>query len=168
MDHWTTMAGFTFIERTSETQYVRFADENNCSSPVGMGGGVNIVRVARTNGSGADTCPTGSIIHEIGHTVGLGHTHQQCNRDNFLIYTWNDPDDPNEQANFGKLCGLGWADYSWWDTQSIMHYGSSANLTLLDGSGFTAQRLSLSDGDLQAVREMYDYLLRPPLIALVL
>lgn len=156
--HWEANFDFDFIVRTSESQYVHFQTGSGCSSGLGKSSPTNI--------SLSTSCSTGSVIHEIGHAVGLHHTQNRCDRDNHLI-VWTSRIDPGALHNFNKQCGSNYWDVAWWDTQSIMHYGSYAfqaagvtdpTMTLLDGvTTFTAQRTALTRGDLQAVLETYDY-----------
>jgi hypothetical protein len=160
MQAWNEDFGFTFVERTTQTQYVHFQPGGGCSSGLGKGSGA-------TNISLSTGCSTGNVIHEIGHAVGLHHTHVRCDRDRYLV-VWEERIDPAFfVANFTKQCGSNYWDVGWWDTQSIMHYSSFAfpapgetepTITLADGvTTFSSQRDALTRGDLQGVRELYDY-----------
>jgi hypothetical protein len=156
--HWETNFGFDFVARGSETEYIHFQTGGGCSSGIGKSSPTNI--------SLATGCSTGNVIHEIGHAVGLHHTQNRCDRDNHLI-VWTARIDPGALHNFSKQCGSNYWDVAWWDTQSIMHYDSWAfqasgvtdpTMTLLDGvTTFNSQRTALTQGDLQAVLELYDY-----------
>jgi hypothetical protein len=159
MQAWTEDFGFNFVDRTSETQYVNFQPGTGCSSGIGKQSGA-------TNVSLATGCSTGNVIHEIGHAVGLHHTHVRCDR-NLHVMVFEERIDPDFLHNFTKQCGTSYWDVAWWDSQSIMHYDSWAfqaegetdpTMTLADGvTTFSSQRTALTDGDLQAVRELYDY-----------
>jgi hypothetical protein len=158
ISNWTTLAGFTFTPRTSETQYVSFdpgTDPGVCSSPLGRRSGATSIKLI----SG---CGASQITHELGHAIGLDHTQNQCNRANFLIYHPENVTSGREH-NFNVDCSASYRTFGWWETASIMHYSSFAfssngqpTLTLLDGSTFSAGS-TLSSGDLQAVKEMYEY-----------
>jgi hypothetical protein len=155
--HWETNFGFTFVARNAETQYIHFRTGDGCSSGIGKSSPQNV--------SLASGCSTGNVIHEIGHAVGLHHTQNRCDRDLHLI-VYPERIDPDALHNFTKQCGSNYWDVAWWDTLSIMHYGPTAfqasgvtdpTMTLLDGSTFPTQRTALTQGDLQAVLELYDY-----------
>ena len=77
---WVGLTPIRLVPRTNQTNYVRFARENNdglCFSSIGMIGGEQKVRTD-------DQCETGTLVHEIGHTVGLWHEQSRQDRDRFV------------------------------------------------------------------------------------
>ena len=116
IDHWNTRSSLTLIPRSNEADYVQFAGATgSCSSPVGRQSGRQVIGCDLAGGSFG----VGSIIHEIGHAVGLQHEQSRPDRDRFVKVNLD-----NVQAglrhNFEKRSGdtLGAYDY-----ESIMHYG---------------------------------------------
>lgn len=108
-------------------------------------------------------CSTGSVIHEIGHAIGLYHEQSRCDRDAFVTVNWENITSGKEH-NFDNHCGAEGRDLASYDFDSIMHYGSYAfssndepTLVKKDGSTFTVQRDGLSVKDIQAAAELYGF-----------
>lgn len=157
IQHWTENTTMTFVERTEENEdqypnYLRFDDSNSCASFVGMQGGEQSILVS-------DRCSMGSIVHEIGHALGLFHEHTRPDRDNFVQIDWDQIIDGKE-INFNILTA-GVANVGVYDYGSIMHYGefffsSSGLRTIVVPNGVeVGQRDALSEHDADAVDLMY-------------
>lgn len=130
-----------------EYPYVNFCDgTSNASYPGRIGGRQDLTLVPYG-------CNVGTVIHEIGHAIGLLHEQCRYDRDNYINVNTNNVDSGNRH-NFNKRT----TDYyciGAFDFNSIMLYSSydfAVNtsipvMTKKDGSTFTAQRNGLSDLD---------------------
>ena len=65
--------------------YVRITAGSGCLSTVGRAGGQNLVSLA-ADGS----CPFGSVVHELGHSLGLLHTQTRLDRDSYVTIKFAD------------------------------------------------------------------------------
>lgn len=157
IEHWTDRTSITFIERTQSNadqypNYLRFDSSNSCASYVGMQGGEQSILVS-------DACSIGSIIHEIGHALGLFHEHTRADRDNFVQIEWEEVV-ADKEINFNIL-NAGVENYGDYDYGSIMHYGeyffsATGKRTIIVPDGVEiGQRIALSEKDARAIELMY-------------
>ncbi|MFT5044913.1 MAG: hypothetical protein ACI8UP_001883 [Porticoccaceae bacterium] len=169
--HWTEKASITFVERTPDNQelysnFIRFESTQSCASYVGMQGGEQPVLIS-------DACSVGSIIHEIGHALGLFHEHTRPDRENFAQVDWNQVV-AGKEINF-EILQAGVQNYGPYDYGSIMHYGeyffsATGEPTIIVPDGVAiGQRQALSSLDIEAVNNMYatDLILFPPTLNIV-
>jgi len=147
-----------FVPRRGERAYIHFRDGGGCSSPVGMTGGRNTVTLA----SGCWSRST--VIHEIGHSIGLHHEQSRPDRDSYIRVRWeNIPD--HIEYNFRKqstdrVDSRGTP----YDYRSVMHYGKTA----FGGGKVTMQAINtyytdligvgagFSDIDVEQINKMYN------------
>jgi hypothetical protein len=163
IEHWNQHSVIRFVPRTGETDYVVVTRQQGCpTSDVGRRGGEQQVCLG-------DACSVGSIVHELGHTVGLWHEHCRHDRDRFVAI---------DKTNIKDGCEFNFTidsiaevptptiDIGDYDYGSIMHYPPIAfpiDKTLpnvvpkqpLPPGVVQGQRDALSPGDLAAVAKLY-------------
>ena len=157
IQHWTEQTGIAFIERNDDNaalypDYVNFEPSAGCASWVGRIGQQQAIWVS-------DNCTTGSIIHEIGHAIGLFHEHTRPDRDNFISVNWGSIVE-GKSFNFDIL-NAGVDQLGPYDYGSIMHYGEfffsdNGSMTIETPDNTTiGQRNALSAGDAESADTMY-------------
>lgn len=145
-----------FVERTNQPNYIEFIPIENTGiggySNLGMIGGRQEIGISKLSNAG-------TVIHEIGHSIGLIHEHSKSDRDKSVIVNY-DNIDPDYKHNF-KTTPTQIITLSF-DFNSIMLYSCKAfsingkpTITKLDGSTYIAQRRRLSEDDIATVSAMY-------------
>jgi len=108
-----------FKPRTHERAYIKFRPGGGCSSPVGYRAGrVNTITLA------SGCYPIGTVMHEIGHSIGIYHEQSRPDRDTYVeILFQNVPSSVRNNFNIASnIDSLG----TKYDYLSMMHYGRNA------------------------------------------
>ena len=162
IERWNEVGGISLMpldevqqsSAVSITDSINFLPGDFCASWVGRRGGRQEVWVS-------DNCAAGSVMHEIGHVLGLEHEHTRPDRDQYITIHW-DNITPDKQHNF-DTAPVGSRLPGAYDYASIMHYGTHnfsgngrATISSADGvTRITGQRTAPSDGDIAAIASLY-------------
>lgn len=154
IEHWESQTKIRFIQRDGHhPNWVQFVESVGCWSEVGMRGGRQSI------GLGVN-CGVGSVIHEIGHTVGLWHEQSREDRDLYIRILWQNVQ-AGMELQFAQHISDGY-DLGSYDYESIMHYPRTAfsrnakdTISTVDPAATIGQRTGLSAGDISAVEKLY-------------
>lgn len=149
--HWQANTPMRFVARTDETAYVTFTTGTGCWSNVGRQGVQQFVKLAVD-------CGFVSVVHEIGHVVGLYHEQCRTDRDDYVkILTGNI--ETSYLVDFQKQPDYAIGTYHY---DSVMHYQSLAfssdgqpTIVMLDGGLIPGNTTGLVPGDVEHVTLMY-------------
>ena len=117
---WERQTAFRFVPFTGQASYVTFkrgAATHACFSSVGRQGGEQFVYLTASG-----NCSRRTLVHEIGHTVGLWHEHSRNDRDTWIRVNYANVLD-GQAYNFIDAVGKSEGRY---DYCSVMHYGTYA------------------------------------------
>ena len=156
IDHWNGRSHVKFVAHTvgSRENWVLFVKHATaCSSKVGRQplftpfGNPPAQEIRCQLDAGG--FPRGSVVHEMGHAVGLFHEHQRPDRDDYVTVSGGD------DTNFGKKSSSEVILLGPYDYLSIMHYPRSPNLSA--PSRYTVgQRVRLSYLDVYGIDTRYE------------
>jgi hypothetical protein len=145
---------------SSQAQIVFQPDSNASASPIGKQSDKNVIHIWNN-----PSVQSGTVAHEIMHTLGYFHEQSRADRDNYVIIHW-DNIIPEERHNFAKFADDGYNgfDQGVFDYYSIMNYGSwgftidgsKPTITKTDGvTTFRSQRNHLTNSDKESIAFLY-------------
>lgn len=109
--------GVQLFPRTFQGDYIIFRrtdDPNICGrSHIGRQGGAQLVLLN-------DNCGVSTVIHELGHALGLWHEQSRCDRDSYVQILWENIA-AGRESQFQKHCSNA-QDLEAYDEASVMHY----------------------------------------------
>lgn len=145
-----------WIYRTNQSNYVEFIFGSSSGSDgwahIGYQGGKQTVSLDQY-------ISVGSVIHEMGHTVGLYHEHTRKDRDQYVKILWNNIQS-GQSYNF-NIYSSG-TDIGPFNINSVMMYWPTSyskngqpTITRADNSSFTYNRTGFTTGDINTINAMY-------------
>lgn len=150
---WNEKTVISLQPRAGQADYARFTatDSGPCRARVGMVGGESGIYISPGG------CSVASLIHEIGHTVGLYHEHQRKDRDAHIILLEENLDQRSRQWYSAIHPGVGPYDYA-----SAMHYRTLSvdskngrHIIETIPPGLHIRVAGLSQGDIDGVARLY-------------
>ena len=157
-----SLSGFVqYVARGAEANYVTFnlsaADTSGaCQSNVGMVGGQQFI-------TGSGNCGVSTLVHEMGHSIGLYHEHQRTDNATFITANLANADKPLIAGNFDAITS-NQQNVGLYDFASVMHYQafsfSKAGLPVLESipAGIPLSNdVGFSLGDIDGIRRLYGY-----------
>lgn len=151
---WESATPLRFPRASHNDDYVSFVWSDHNSSSVGCQRGVQVVNLE-------EEVDLRTVVHEIGHVVGLYHEHSRADADEYIkVHTENL--EPGAGAQFSQPASSEMHEN--YDYDSVMHYDAYAftrngNRTISTLNGSEIGHLDgLSEGDVRACQSLYPHL----------
>src|SRR2546423_9978302 len=171
IDEWNSDAhnlGVTIVRHQREPDFIVFKNNpvsGSGGSNIGNHHGPQVIWVSVPKGAtNAQIAPSvmATMLHEIGHALGLYHEQNRRDRDDHVEIHWDNVQ-PIYLLQFNKESPRKSEDFDDYDFDSIMHYGPKEYaidnkkpvITSKDPGHSVRINSTLSDGDLSAVRHLY-------------
>ena len=153
---WETRTCIRFERCATEEEcaipYIRFiSHKSSCSSYVGAQEFPNRIRVR-------ESCGMLSLVHEIGHALGLKHEQSRRDRDEYVNVDLDRVKSGSER-NFALMRPQG-RDLGPYNYKSFMHYSELAFTTggiTIEAPQHIGQRTHMTDLDAEGVQFLYSY-----------
>lgn len=145
-----------WVQRTNQSNYVEFIFGSSNGSDgwahIGYQGGKQTISLDQY-------ISVGSVIHEMGHTVGLYHEHSRQDRDQYVSIQWGNIQD-GQGYNFNKYTSG--TDIGPFNINSVMMYWPNSysknglpTIKRANGTNFTYNRTGFTTGDINTINAMY-------------
>ena len=120
MTYWESRTQVSFVKRNKEKGFIEFSLDDSLKAAGGntsyLGYHKAKTKIKLVTGFSADT-----VMHEIGHAIGLAHEQMRPDRDDYVcVYDSNIPG--NQKGDYNKVSGGGYATFEKYDYFSTMHY----------------------------------------------
>ncbi len=138
--HWEENTPIRFIKRTHQNRWLRFRPSRICAAVLGQFS----YELRWTDVILHQNCGLGTVIHEIGHAVGLWHEQQRNDRGQ---HVWVAPGSDPPSGAYGSDSGP-------YDYGSVMHYSCIENLVTIP-PGIPCGSEELSAADIDGVSRLY-------------
>jgi hypothetical protein len=153
ISYYEAHTNIRFVPRIGGLNYVSFVSGAGCSAAIGMQKGAQRL-------TAGPNCTVGTILHDIGHTLGLAHEESRPDRDRFVRIHWENVQ-PGLRHNFTirhpSINARRPYDYG-----SIMHMPRTAfsvngepTIEPLDPNVQIGQRNALSPSDIALINSLY-------------
>ncbi|MEJ5104416.1 M12 family metallopeptidase [Chryseobacterium sp. MYb328] len=156
VNEYNSKTNTRWVLRTNQSNYVEFIFGSSNGSDgwahIGYQGGKQTVSLDQY-------ISVGSVIHEMGHTVGLYHEHSRQDRDQYVSIQWGNIQD-GQAYNFNKYTSG--TDIGPFNINSVMMYWPNSyskngqpTIKRANNTNFTYNRTGFTTGDINTINAMY-------------